>query len=191
MQPSAPSGSVSQELGQNAQQLSTSAVNRAHGEIDARKGEAATQARSVSTAIEQAAGSLDPNAPAWLKSAFQQGSQQLQRFADAVEQKDSRQLVSDVSDFARTSPGTFLAGCAAVGFAAARIFKAGSSDDGQAGSQGMTAMGGQNASFGTSSSGTQTSPNSPTSTMPSSTPSTSSNSAFDFESSSPTQGGRL
>ncbi len=120
---------VGNELLSDAKNVGSSAVNRLHSEVDARKGDAATQAKSVSTAIEQAAGGLDPNAPAWLKSAFEQGAQQVQKFASTLEQKDSRELVSDVSDFARNSPGTFLAACAAAGFAAARIFKAGSSEN--------------------------------------------------------------
>jgi hypothetical protein len=120
---------VGSEVLSDAKNVGSSAVNRLHSEVDSRKGDAVTQAQSVSTAIEQAADGLDPNAPQWLKSAFQQGAQQIQKFASTLEQKDSRQLVNDVSDFARNSPGTFLGACAAAGFAAARIFKAGSSDN--------------------------------------------------------------
>jgi hypothetical protein len=117
---------VGNELLSDAKDVGTSAVNRIHSEVDARKSDAASQVKSVSSAIGQAAGTLDPNAPTWLKSALEQGAEQVQKFADTLERKDSRQLVSDVSDFARGSPGTFLAACAAAGFAAARIFKAGS-----------------------------------------------------------------
>jgi len=120
---------VGNELLSDAKGVGTSAVNRLHSEVDARKGDAATQVKSVSSAIEQTAGSLDPAAPTWLKSAFEQGAQQVQKFAETLEQKDSRQLVNEVSDFARGSPGTFLAACAAAGFAAARVFKAGSSEN--------------------------------------------------------------
>ena len=120
---------VGSELLSDAKGVGTSAVNRLHSEVDARKGDAATQVKSVSSAIEQARDGLDTNAPAWLKSAFDQGAQQVQKFADTLEQKDSRQLVNEVSDFARGSPGTFLAACAAAGFAAARIFKAGASEN--------------------------------------------------------------
>lgn len=120
---------VGNELLSDAKDVGTSAINRLHSEVDARKGDAVTQVKSVSSVIQNAAGGLDPNAPTWLKSAFEQGAQQVQKFADTLEQKDSRQLVNEVSDFARGSPGTFLAACAAAGFAAARIFKAGSSDN--------------------------------------------------------------
>lgn len=116
---------VGSELLSGAKGVSSSAVDRLHTEVDARKDGAATQAKSVSSAIQQAAGGLDNNAPVWLKSAFEQGAQQVQKFAEALEQKDSRQLVTEVSDFAQGSPGTFLTACAAAGFAAARIFKAG------------------------------------------------------------------
>ncbi len=120
---------VGNELLSDAKDVGSSAVNRLHSEVDARKGDAATQVKSVSSAIETAADGLDANAPTWLKSAFEQGAQQVQKFAETLEQKDSRQLVNDVSDFARSSPGTFLSACAAAGFAAARIFKAGSSEN--------------------------------------------------------------
>jgi hypothetical protein len=122
------SSSVGGELRSDAQQLGTTASNRLHSELDARKGTAAQQAKSVSSAIDRAAGELDDQAPQWLKSAFQQGAQQVQRLADSLEQKDSRQIVSDIQNIARDNPGAFLAGCAALGFAAARIFKAGSPD---------------------------------------------------------------
>ena len=98
--PSENTGGTRNELRSDAKQLGTSATNRLHSE-------------------------LDNQAPAWLKSSLEQGARQIQRFAETIEQKDSRQLTDDVRDFARNSPGTFLAGCAAAGFAAARIFKAG------------------------------------------------------------------
>jgi hypothetical protein len=133
MQPhSEPPTGVGEELRSDAQHVGQTTVNRLHSEVDARKGSAASQAKSVSSAIDRAAGELDDGAPDWLKSAFRQGAQQVQRFADALEQKDSRQLIGDVSNFARNSPGTFLAACAAAGFAAARLAKVAA--DGSAGS---------------------------------------------------------
>ena len=118
-------GDTASELRSDARQLGSTAANRVHSEIDSRKGKAADQAHSVSSAIDRAAGELDDGSPEWLRSAFRQGAQQVQRFADAIEQKDSRELMREVQDFARERPGTFLAACAAAGFAAARIFKAG------------------------------------------------------------------
>jgi hypothetical protein len=119
---------LTSEVRSDAQQLGKTAGNRLHSEIDARKGTVATQAQSVSSAIDKAAGELG-DAPQWLKSAFQQGAQQVQRFAETLERKDSREILNDIQTMARNNPGTFLAACAAVGFAAARVFKAGSPDD--------------------------------------------------------------
>lgn len=123
--PSENTGGTGSEIRSDLDQLSTSATNRIHSELDSRKGAAATQAKSLSSAIDRAGGELDDGAPEWLKSAFKQGATQVRRFADTLEQKDSRQIVGDIRTLARDNPGTFLAGCAAVGFAAARIFKAG------------------------------------------------------------------
>ncbi len=120
---------VAGELKSDAQHLGKTAADRVHSELDARKGTAASQAQSLSSAIDRAAGELDTNAPDWLRNAFQQGARQVQKFADTLEQKDSRQILDDINSFARDHPGTFLAGCAAAGFAAARVFKAGASEN--------------------------------------------------------------
>lgn len=120
---------MTDELRSDAQELGSSAKDRIHSEAEARKGTAANQAKSVSSALERTAGELDSDAPQWLRSALQKGAMQIQRFADSMEQKDSREIVSDVRDFARQNPTTFLAACAAAGFAAARVFKAGGSEE--------------------------------------------------------------
>jgi len=118
------SDELREELRGDAQTLTDSAKQRLQSEADARKGTAATQAKTLSSALESAAGELS-DSPQWLRSLFEQGAQTLQRFADTIEQKDSRQLTRDVQQLARDNPGTFLAGCAAAGFAAARVMKAG------------------------------------------------------------------
>jgi hypothetical protein len=124
-----PAGAAS-EIRSDAQQIGSTAANRVHSEVDARKGTAAQQARSVSSAIQRTAGELDESVPAWLKSTFQQGAEQIQRFADTLEQRDSRELVREVETFARNRPGAFLLACAGAGFAAARLFKAGNEGPG-------------------------------------------------------------
>ena len=118
-------GSTTGELRSDARQIGSKAADRLHTEVDARKGVAATQAKSVSNAIQSAASQLDEDSPAWLRSAFQQGADQIQQFASALEQKDSRQILKEVQGFARQRPGLFLAACAAAGFAASRVLKAG------------------------------------------------------------------
>lgn len=123
--PSQDGGGTSSELRSDAQQLGNTAANRIHSEVDARKDTAANQAKSVSSAIQRAAGEMGQDTPDWLKSALRQGADKIQNFADTIERKDSRELMREAQDFARNNPGTFLAACAAAGFAAARILKAG------------------------------------------------------------------
>lgn len=118
-------GGPTSELQSDAKQLGATAANRIHSEVDARKDSAVGQAKSTSSAIQRVADGMDQSSPEWLKSALQQGAQKIQQFADTIEQKDSRELMRDAEDFARNNPGTFLAACAAAGFAAARILKAG------------------------------------------------------------------
>lgn len=127
--PSATTGGLREELRSDAQTLTGSAAQRIHSEVNARKGDAADQAKSISTALDKAADGLGENGPTWLKSAIQQAAQKVQQLADGIEHKDSRQLTRDVQQLARQNPGTFLATCALAGFAAARVFKAGESDD--------------------------------------------------------------
>ena len=113
------------ELRSDAHHLGSKTKDRIHSEIDSRKETAASEAKSVSSAMERTAGELGPDSPEWLKSTIRQAAAQVQRFADSIEQKDSRQIFNDVRTFARENPTTFLAVCAAAGFAAARLFKAG------------------------------------------------------------------
>jgi hypothetical protein len=119
-----------EELRSDASTITDTAKQRLQSEVDSRKGTAAQQAKSVSSALESAADQLN-DSPAWLRSTFQQGAQTLQRFADQIEQKDTRELTRDVQQLARQNPGTFLAGCAALGFAAARVLKAGAEQTSQ------------------------------------------------------------
>ena len=136
--PSQNAGGAAGELRSDAQHMSSAAADRLHSEVDSRKHGAADQAKSVSSAIRRTAGELDDGTPAWIRSSLQRGAEQIQRFADTIEQKDSRQLVRDVETFARERPGAFLIGCAAAGFAAARVLKAGGEpayESGQARSQ--------------------------------------------------------
>lgn len=114
-----------QELRQDGQTLSSTAKDRIHTEVDARKSPVVDQAKSISSALGKAASELgDGQGAQWIRSAFEQGAQQIQRLADTIEQKDSRELTNVVRQFARDNPTTFLMACAAAGFAASRVFRA-------------------------------------------------------------------
>ena len=122
--PSGEGGDLREELRGDAQTLRDTAKDRIYTRVDAGKGTAATQAKSLSSALDAAAGELK-DSPDWLRSLVQQGAQSLQRFSDTLQNKEPRELTRDVQQLARDNPGVFLAGCAAAGFAAARVLKAG------------------------------------------------------------------
>jgi hypothetical protein len=148
-QSDSPSG-LGSELKQDAQKLGSVAGDRLTQEADSRKGVIASQARSVSGALEKAADELGgQDTPDWLRSSLQQGAQTLQRLADSVERKDPRQLLNDMNDLGRQHPGAFLGACAVAGFAMARVFKAGAA--GAVGTQGTS--GGYGSSYGSASYG--------------------------------------
>lgn len=133
--------SLRSELRDDVKKMTSSATERVQNEFEARKGPAAEQVRGVSSALQSAAGELGNNgAPDWLKSGVERGAQHFGTLADRVENKDPRELLADVNAVARNNPGTFLAGCAALGFAAARVFKAGGQNASASGAMGSTAM---------------------------------------------------
>lgn len=117
------------ELREDAQALTQAASDQLHDELDSRKEPLVGQAKSVSSALDKAASELvGGQAPVWLKSALEQGAQQIKQLAETIEGKDSRELVSGVRRLARDNPATFLAACAAAGFAISRIFRAETDD---------------------------------------------------------------
>jgi gas vesicle protein len=54
---------------------------------------------------------------------IRQASEQIQSFADTVRERDARELLGDVQDFARRQPTLFFGGAIVLGFAALRFLK--------------------------------------------------------------------
>jgi hypothetical protein len=125
------------ELHSDVNKVADSAKQRLHSEVDSRKSGAAGQARMLSSALSRASEELGQNSPSWLRSAFDGVSQAVERIADTVDRKDSRELTRDVQEIARQHPGSFLAACAFAGFAAARVMQAGVHGSGTASSPGL------------------------------------------------------
>ena len=125
------------ELRAGAERVTEAATDRLQSEADIRKDELVDQAHEASGALEGAARELPERAPTWLKSALEQGAKAVGDLASAAEQKDTAELLRDVQRFARQSPEGFLAGCALLGFAASRVFKAGAGRSSGSPSPGM------------------------------------------------------
>lgn len=142
-------GGLGDELRQDAAKLSDVASERLSSEAEVHKGEIASQARSVSNALEKAAGELGgQDTSDWLRSSLRQGADTLQRLADSVENKNVRELLDDLNALGREHPGAFLGACALAGFAVARVFKAGSAGAGSHNSLGL--MSGQGSASASS-----------------------------------------
>lgn len=118
---------VKDELKHDADRLKGTVGARAKEEAESRKGQAVHVAGSASTALNTAAEDLrsNPDVPDWMASALQQTARKIEGLASHIDGRSIDQLGDDVSEFARRSPGTFLAASAAAGFAVARVLRAG------------------------------------------------------------------
>jgi hypothetical protein len=133
---------VADEMKNDAGRLKESLGARAKQEAESRKGQAAHVAGSASSALNTAAEDLraNPEVPDWMATALQQAARKIENLAGQIEGRSIDQLGQDVTEFARRNPATFLAASAAVGFAAARVLRAGVDKkrhdrDGEQGSQ--------------------------------------------------------
>jgi hypothetical protein len=76
----------------------------------------------IAQAVHRAAGEFDrdiPQAAQYIHSA----AEQMESFASAVRDRDPRELVGEVQDFARRQPALFFGGAMLLGFAALRFVK--------------------------------------------------------------------
>lgn len=114
-------------LKQDAARLKGSFGDRAKTEATTRIDQAAHAMGSASTALEAAAEKLEsnPDAPEWMASAIQQAARKMESLAGELNGRDLDDISREVTQFARSNPGTFLAVSAAAGFAAARVLRAG------------------------------------------------------------------
>lgn len=118
---------VTDELRHDADRLKDTVGARAKEEAESRKGQAVHVAGSASSALNTAAEDLrrNPEVPDWMAAALQQAARNIETLASHIGGRNVDQLGEDLSQFARRSPGTFLAASAAAGFAAARVLRAG------------------------------------------------------------------
>lgn len=141
--PSTHSNDVGGGLPDDAQRLKDTAAERINREVETRKAPVVDQVRSMSSALDSVAQQLSDGGQTlgWIRSLFEQGAVHMSRLAEVVEQRDSRQLLNELRTVARNNPATYLAGCAAAGFAASRVLRAEpdtSDTNARPGSQSMT-----------------------------------------------------
>jgi hypothetical protein len=114
------------QLGDTAKELATNAA----GKVQDKMQQAVTQQKSAGAdyigAIAQAAGRAAGEFEDALPPAaryIRQASEQIQGVADVVRQRDVRELVGEVENFARQQPALFFGGAVILGFAVLRFLK--------------------------------------------------------------------
>ena len=110
------------QLGNTAKEFATNAADKVGEAVTQRKSLGADYIGSIAQATQQAAMAFDNDLPQ-AAHYIRQASEQIQGVADNVREKDVRELVGDVQEFARQQPTLFFGGAVVLGFAALRFLK--------------------------------------------------------------------
>jgi hypothetical protein len=113
------------EIGTAAKDMAADATGRVTSAMNERKSAGADYLGTVAQAVQRAAGEFDsgvPQAAQYIRHA----AGQIEAVANAVRQRDMRELVGEVQEFARRQPTLFFGGAVILGFAALRFFKSSS-----------------------------------------------------------------
>jgi hypothetical protein len=110
------------QLGDAAENLATSAKDKVGDAMARRRSLGADYIGSVAQATGRAAGEFDADLPQTARY-IRKASEQIQGVADTVRERDVRELVGEVQDFARRQPTLFFGGAVVLGFAALRFLK--------------------------------------------------------------------
>lgn len=105
-----------------AMDLATGATAKVQSAVNNQKSAGADYIASIAQAVDRAAGEFDQQIPQ-AAHYIRQAAGQLEHVADAVRERDMRELVGEVQDFARRQPTLFFGGAVILGFAALRFFK--------------------------------------------------------------------
>jgi methyl-accepting chemotaxis protein len=110
------------QIGNTAREFASSAQEKVGEAVGQRKSIGADYIGSIAQATQQAAMAFDNDLPQ-AAQYIRQASEKMQGVADTVRERDVRELVGDVQDFARQQPTLFFGGAVILGFAALRFLK--------------------------------------------------------------------
>ncbi len=110
------------EIGTAAKEIVGDATDRIKSVVTEQKAVSADYLTNISRAVQRAAGEFEKDVPQAARYIRRAGAQ-LGDVADAVRQREPRELVSEVEDFARRQPALFFGGAVILGFAALRFLK--------------------------------------------------------------------
>lgn len=110
------------QLGDTARNFADTAKDKLGDAVSERKSIGADYIGSIAQATKQAAMAFENDLPQ-AAQYIRQASEQIQGVADNVRERDVRELVGEVQQFARQQPTLFFGGAVVLGFAALRFFK--------------------------------------------------------------------
>ena len=93
---------------------------------------------NVATLIGDAANAVDEKLGEQYAGYVRQAAEAVTGFSDNLKAKDAEQLFEDAKGMIRSSPAIAIAAAAAIGFAVARVVKAGFPEGGQGGGEAAT-----------------------------------------------------
>jgi hypothetical protein len=110
------------QLGDAALDMANTAKDKVEAAVTERKSLGADYIGSIAQATGRAAHEFEAELPQ-AAHYIRQASEQIQGVADTVRERDVRELVGEVQDFARRQPTLFFGGAVVLGFAALRFLK--------------------------------------------------------------------
>lgn len=110
------------EIGTVAKDMAENATGRVTNAMNEQKTAGADYLGTIAGAIQRAAGEFDGAVPQ-AAQYIRQAAGQIETVANAVRERDVRELVGEVQQFARRQPTLFFGGAVVLGFAALRFFK--------------------------------------------------------------------
>ncbi len=105
-----------------AKDMASDASDKVKSAMTAQKTAGADYLGTIAQAVQRSAGEFDSEVPQAAKY-IRQAAGQIESVANAVRQRDMRELVGEVQEFARRQPTLFFGGAVVLGFAALRFFK--------------------------------------------------------------------
>ncbi len=105
------------------------------------KARAGAAADDLAGATEAAGDDLDQHGGAQLADLARNAAQRFSTFAESLHERNADDMLRDARRLARDNPAVFIGGSIAVGFALSRLFKAGGSGTGGAGSRSSPGLG--------------------------------------------------
>jgi hypothetical protein len=123
-------GAVINKLRSGGEKLSGQAADKARGLLGQGLERGAEALGNVSRMIGETADGIDERLGPEYGDYARRAATAIEEAANSLASKDADELIDDTRTFVRKSPGVALAGAAVIGFAVARLIKAGLDRDG-------------------------------------------------------------